>query len=127
MKEPKYRRVTITEAAEGEGKFIRHSAARSQYGHVVVRLEPNARGKGIEIISEVRGGAVPEEYIKPVTDAVREALHGGVVPGCRVVDVVVRVVGGSSHQMDSSEIAFKMAAIFALKDALKGTDPVVIE
>src|SRR5438105_1721028 len=118
MKDPKDRRATITRAAEGEGKFIRRSGGKGQYGHVVVKIAPNGWGKGIEVVSEIPGSAIPEEYIQPMTYGIREAL-AGVVEGHPLDDIVVRVVGGSSHQTDSSEIAFKLAAIFATKDAIK--------
>ena len=123
MKEPRYRRVTITEAATGEGKFSRPG----NYGHVVVKIEPTARGKGVEILSEIAGAALPEGYVKSASDGVREALLEGAVPGCQVVDVIVRVVGGSCHPTDSSELAFKLAGIFAIKHALKSTDLAAIE
>jgi elongation factor G len=99
MKAPRYRRATIAETAKGEGKFSRPG----HYGHVVVRIEPSARGKGVEVLSDIAGAAIPEGYVKSASDGVREALHGGAVPGCRVVDVVVHVVGGSCHPTDSSE------------------------
>jgi len=126
-------RATITKVAEGEGKFIRDSGGRNHYGHVKVKVEPNGRGKGVEIVSQVAVSAIPAEYTRSVTKGVREALNGGIVigrpavDGCRVVDIIVRVVDGSFHQTDSNELAFTMAGIFATKDALKKAAPIVIE
>ena len=127
MKDPEHRRSTITKAADGEGKFIRNSGAQPHYGHVVVRVEPNGRGLGISITKDVSGTAVPERYLKSVADGLNEALRDGVVPGRSVVDIIVRIVGGSFHETESSEIDFKMAAIFALKDAMKNAEPIAIE
>jgi elongation factor G len=117
---------TITRVATGEGRFIRQSGGRGQYGHVIVKIEPNLRGKGIEIISDVSDSAIPAKYIKPVTDAVREALGANGVLGNPVVDIIVRVVDGSFDETDSSDLAFKMAGIFAIKDAVKKADPIMI-
>jgi elongation factor G len=123
----KKHRTTITTIAYGEGKFIRQSGGRGQYGHVKVKIEPNGRGKGVEVISDVSSGVIPTKYIKPVTEGVREALDAGVVDGTPIVDIVVHIVDGSFDESDSSEIAFKMAAIFALKDAMKKANPIMIE
>jgi elongation factor G len=100
---------------------------------VIVKVEPNGRGKGIEIITDMRSGAIPAEFIKHAARGVREALAGGMVIGHPsvddhlVVDIVVRVIDGSFHETDSSELAFLMAGIFAVKDAVKKADPIVIE
>jgi elongation factor G len=120
-------RETVTKAAEGEGKFIRQSGGRGQYGHACVTLAPNERGKGVEIENKIVGGTIPKEYIPAVIDGVEEAIKGGVLAGYPVVDVKVAVVDGSFHEVDSSELAFKMAGIFALKDAAKKANPILLE
>ena len=120
-------RETVTKAAEGEGKFIRQSGGKGQYGHACVTLEPNARGKGVEIENKIVGGAIPKEYIAPVIDGIEEAIKGGVLAGYPVVDVKVAIVDGTYHEVDSSELAFKMAGIFAFKDAAKKANPILLE
>src|SRR5437660_7770241 len=120
-------RETVTKFAEGEGKFIRQSGGRGQYGHACVTLAPNERGKGVEIEDEIVGGAIPREYIPAVIDGVEEAIAGGVLAGYPMVDVKVQVVDGTFHEVDSSELAFKMAGIFALKDAAKTANPILLE
>jgi elongation factor G len=120
-------RETVTKAAEGEGKFIRQSGGRGQYGHAMITLAPNERGKGVEIENKIVGGAIPKEYIPAVIDGVEEAIAGGVLAGYPVVDVKVEVVDGTFHEVDSSELAFKMAGIFALKDAAKKAHPILLE
>jgi len=120
-------RETITKPAEGEGKFIRQSGGRGQYGHACVTIEPNQRGKGVEILNEIVGGAIPKEYISPVIDGIEEAIKGGVLAGYPMVDVKVAIVDGTFHEVDSSELAFKMAGIFALKDAVKKAHAILLE
>jgi len=120
-------RETITLAAEGEGKFIRQSGGRGQYGHALIQLEPNLRGQGIEIVNRVVGGTIPKEYIPAVQDGIEEAIAGGVLAGYPMVDVKVAIVDGSFHEVDSSELAFKMAGIFALKDACKRAGAILLE
>jgi elongation factor G len=120
-------RETVTKAAEGEGKFIRQSGGKGQYGHACVTLEPNARGKGVEIENKIVGGAIPKEYIAPVIDGIEEAIKGGVLAGFPVVDVKVAIVDGTYHEVDSSELAFKMAGIFAFKDAAKKANAILLE
>jgi elongation factor G len=120
-------RETVTKAADGEGKFIRQSGGKGQYGHVLVKIEPNEKGKGIEVINEIVGGAIPKEFIKPSTDGILEGANNGVVAGYPVVDVKVRIVAGTFHEVDSSELAFKMAGIFAFKDAMKKATPILLE
>jgi elongation factor G len=120
-------RETVTKAAEGEGKFIRQSGGKGQYGHACVTLAPNGRGKGVEIENKIVGGAIPKEYIAPVIDGIEEAIKGGVLAGYPVVDVKVAIVDGTYHEVDSSELAFKMAGIFALKDAAKKANPILLE
>jgi elongation factor G len=120
-------RETITKAADGEGKFIRQSGGKGQYGHVVVKMEPNEKGKGVEVINETVGGSIPKEFIKPATDGLLEGANNGVIAGFPVVDAIIRIVDGSFHEVDSSEMAFKMAGIFAFKDAMKKANPILLE
>ncbi|MBW8781982.1 MAG: elongation factor G [Verrucomicrobia bacterium] len=120
-------RETITVAAEGEGKFIRQSGGKGQYGHVVVKIEPNEKGKGVEVLNETVGGSIPKEFIKPATEGIVEAANNGVVAGYPVVDVIVRIIDGSFHEVDSSEMAFKMAGIFGFKEAMKAAKPILLE
>jgi elongation factor G len=120
-------RETVARAADGEGKFIRQSGGKGQYGHVVVKIEPNEKGKGVEVINEVVGGAIPKEFIKPATDGIYEGANNGTVAGYPVVDVIVRIVDGSFHEVDSSELAFKMAGIFGFKEAMKKANPILLE
>jgi elongation factor G len=120
-------RETITKAAEGEGKFIRQSGGRGQYGHCMITIEPNERGKGVEVENKIVGGAIPKEYIPAVISGVNEAVAGGVLAGYTMVDIKVAVVDGTFHEVDSSELAFKMAGIFALKDAVKKANPILLE
>jgi elongation factor G len=120
-------RETVTKAAEGEGKFIRQSGGRGQYGHACITLQPNERGKGVEIENKIVGGAIPKEYVPAVVDGVEEAIKGGVLANYPMVDVKVAIVDGTFHEVDSSELAFKMAGIFALKDAVKKANPILLE
>jgi elongation factor G len=120
-------RETITKTAKGEGKFVRQSGGRGQYGHAVIEMEPNEKGEGIEVINEIVGGVIPREYIKPTQDGIMEGSHNGVVAGYPVIDFKVRIVDGSFHEVDSSEMAFKMAGIFAFKEAMKNAGPALLE
>jgi len=120
-------RETVTAPADGEGKFIRQSGGKGQYGHVVLKIEPNEKGKGVEVVNETVGGSIPKEFIKPATEGILEAANNGVVAGYPVVDVIVRLVDGSFHEVDSSEMAFKMAGIFGFKDAMKAAKPILLE
>lgn len=120
-------RETITRAAEGEGKFIRQSGGRGQYGHALITLAPNERGKGVEVENKIIGGAIPKEYIPAVIDGIHEGISGGVLAGFPMVDVKVSVVDGTYHEVDSNELAFKMAGIFALKDAAKKAGGILLE
>jgi elongation factor G len=120
-------RETITKEADGEGKFIRQSGGRGQYGHALVKIQPNEKGKGIEVENEIVGGAIPKEYIPAVIDGIEEAIKSGVYAGYQVIDVKVQVVDGTFHEVDSNELAFKMAGIFALKDAFKKAGPILLE
>lgn len=120
-------RETITKAAEGEGKFIRQSGGRGQYGHACVEIEPNEKGKGIEIENKIVGGTIPKEYVPAVINGIEEACRTGVYAGYQVIDVKIAVTDGSFHEVDSNELAFKMAGIFALKDAFKQAGPIILE
>jgi elongation factor G len=120
-------RETITKQAEGEGKFIRQSGGRGQYGHACITVAPNEKGKGVEVVDEIVGGTIPKEYIPAVIDGIEEAIKSGVYAGYQVIDIKVEVVDGSFHEVDSNELAFKMAGIFALKDAFKKAGPILLE
>jgi elongation factor G len=120
-------RETFKKALESEGKFIKQSGGRGQYGHVWLKLEPQPSGKGYEFVDAIKGGRVPREYIPAVQKGVVEALQDGVLAGYPVVDVKVTLFDGSYHEVDSNENAFKMAAIFAFKDGMRGAQPVLLE
>ena len=120
-------RETITGKAEGEGKFIRQSGGRGQYGHACIKVEPHEKGKGVEILNEIVGGAIPREYIPAVINGIEEACKGGVYAGYQVIDIKVEIVDGSFHEVDSNELAFRMAGIFAMKDAFKKANPILLE
>jgi elongation factor G len=120
-------RETITKPADGEGKLIKQSGGRGQYGHVIIDITPNERGKGIVVENKVVGGNIPKEYIPACKKGVEEGLLNGVVNGARVIDVIVNITDGSYHDVDSNELAFKMAAIFAVKDAMKKAGPILLE
>ncbi|MGO8696992.1 MAG: elongation factor G [Limisphaerales bacterium] len=120
-------RETITAASEGEGKYIRQSGGRGQYGHACIKVAPAARGKGVEILNKIVGGAIPKEYIPAVISGIEEATKSGVYAGYQVIDLTVEIVDGTFHEVDSNELAFKMAGIFALKDAFKKASPILLE
>jgi elongation factor G len=120
-------RETITKNATGEGKLIKQSGGRGQYGHVVVRVEPRERGKGVQIENKIVGGAIPKEYIPAVKKGIEESVSNGVVGGYQVIDFYVEIVDGSYHDVDSNELAFKLAAIFAMKDAFKKGVSILLE
>ena len=118
---------TILAPADGEGKLIKQSGGRGQYGHVIIKIAPNARGKGITIESKVVGGNIPKDYIPACIKGLKEATLNGVIGGYPVIDIHIDIVDGSYHDVDSNELAFKMAAIFSLKDALKKANPILLE
>jgi elongation factor G len=120
-------RETILSSTDGEGKFIRQSGGKGQYGHVRIKLEPLPRGTGIEVVNKIAGGVLPQEFIKPAMDGVKEAALNGTVAGYPVVDFKVTLFDGSFHDVDSSELAFKMAGIFAFRDAMQKADPILLE
>ena len=119
-------RETITSNAEGVGKFIRQSGGKGQYGHAEIKLEANP-GKGEEIINEIVGGVIPKEFIKPTIEGIKDAAKNGTIAGYPVIDYKVSIVFGSFHEVDSNEMAFKMAGIFAFKDAMKDAKPILLE
>ncbi len=118
---------TIRKKATGEGKFIRQTGGRGQYGHAIIEIEPLERGKGFEFINDIVGGVIPKEFIPAVEKGIKEAMEGGILAGYPVVDVKVRLYDGSYHEVDSSEIAFQIAGSMAFKDAAKKADPVLLE
>jgi elongation factor G len=120
-------RETITKKATGEGKLIKQSGGRGQYGHVVVNVEPRERGQGITVENKIVGGAIPKEYIPAVKKGIAESLSNGVIGGYPVIDFYVEIVDGSYHDVDSNELAFKLAAIFAMKDAFKKGNSILLE
>lgn len=118
---------TIKKLAEGEGKYIRQTGGRGQYGHALLRIEPMGRGEGFEFKSEIKGGSIPQEYISPIEKGVKEKMENGIIAGFPVVDMKVAVYDGSYHDVDSSEIAFKIAGSMALEDAFRKADPILLE
>ncbi|MGA7985167.1 MAG: elongation factor G [Burkholderiales bacterium] len=120
-------RETFKKSLESEGKFIKQSGGRGQYGHVWLKLEPQPAGKGYEFVDAIKGGSVPREFIPAVQKGVLEALQDGVLAGYPVVDVKATLFDGSFHEVDSNENAFKMAAIFAFKDGMRSATPVLLE
>ncbi len=122
-----YRETIRKDGVEAEGKFIRQTGGRGQYGHVWVRLSQNEQGKGFEFINSIKGGVVPSEYINPVRKGIEEALNNGVIAGYPVVDVKVELYDGSYHDVDSSELAFGIAGSMAVQEGVKKAGPVILE
>ncbi len=118
---------TITKAVDVEGKFVRQSGGRGQYGHVKIRIEPKERGTGYEFVNQIVGGVIPKEYIPAVDAGIREAMLNGVLGGYPVLDVKVTLYDGSYHEVDSSEMAFKIAGSMAFKEGMKKGNPVLLE
>jgi len=118
---------TITTSAEAEGKYIRQSGGRGQYGHVVIKLEPKKRGEGFEFVDKIKGGIIPKEFIPSVEKGVREALKKGVLAGYPLVDLKVSLFDGSFHEVDSSDFAFRTAGEIALKEGAKKANPTLLE
>jgi elongation factor G len=118
---------SVTDVAKGEGRYIRQSGGRGQYGHVKIRIEPVDKGEGFEFENEIVGGVIPREFIGPVESGVREAMEGGVLAGYPLEDLKVILYDGSFHDVDSSELAFKIAGSIALKDAVKKANPILLE
>ena len=122
-----YRETATQEARNVEGKFVRQSGGRGQYGHAVINMYPQEAGKGYEFENKIVGGVVPKEYIPAIDKGIQEALNSGVLAGYPVEDVRVELIDGSYHEVDSSEAAFKVAGSMAIKDALRKSDPVILE
>lgn len=122
-----YRETAGKAVSHAEGKFVRQSGGKGQYGHAVIDLEPQEEGKGYEFVNAIVGGVIPKEYIPSIDKGIREALENGVIAGYPVVDIKVTLVDGSYHEVDSSEAAFKIAGSMAIKDALKKSNPVLLE
>ncbi len=120
-------RETITRAADGEGKLVKQSGGRGQYGHVILAIKPNEKGKGLTIENKVVGGAIPKEYIHAVCKGITESMTNGIIAGYPVIDIHVEILDGSYHDVDSNENAFTMAAIFAMKDGFKKAKSVLLE
>ena len=122
-----YRETAGHAVKHAEGKFVRQSGGRGQYGHAIIDMEPQESGKGYEFVNAIVGGVVPKEYIPSIDKGIQEALESGVIAGYPVVDIKVTLIDGSYHEVDSSEAAFKIAGSMAIKDALKKSDPVLLE
>ena len=120
-------RETIRASSKGEGKFARQTGGKGQYGHVVIEMEPGEPGSGFEFVNKIVGGIVPKEYIKPAESGMRETCESGVIAGYPLIDVKVTMVDGSYHDVDSSEMAFKIAGSMAFKDGVKKCNPVLLE
>jgi len=120
-------RETIRSHSEAEGKYIRQTGGSGNYGHCKIRIEPNQSGKGYEFSSDIKGGTIPKEYIKPIDQVIQEAMQGGVLAGYEMVDVKVSLYDGSYHEVDSNEMAFKIAGSLAFKEAARKAKPVLLE
>jgi len=120
-------RETISQFVDVEGRFVRQSGGRGQYGHVKIKLEPLVQGTGFEFVNGIVGGVIPKEYISPIEQGIREAMQTGVVAGYPVVDLKITLYDGSFHEVDSSEMAFKIAASMALKEGVRKGRPILLE
>jgi elongation factor G len=120
-------RETIKISAEAEGKYIKQSGGKGQYGHCWIKVEPQEPGKGFEFDNKIKGGVIPQEFISPIEKGVKEAMNSGVLAGYPVVDVKATLYDGSFHEVDSSEIAFKIAASMAFQEATRRAKPVILE
>jgi elongation factor G len=120
-------RETISVAAEAEGKFIRQSGGRGEYAHVVIRLTPREVEAGFEFVNAIVGGVIPGQHIKSIEQGIKDAMESGILAGCEVVDIQATVFDGSYHEVDSSDMAFKLAAAEAYKEAARQASPVVLE
>jgi elongation factor G len=118
---------SVTDTAEGEGRYVRQTGGRGQYGHVRIRIEPVTKGEGFLFENAIVGGVIPREFISPVESGIREAMEGGILAGYPLEDLKVTLHDGSSHDVDSSELAFKIAGSIALKDAVKKANPILLE
>jgi elongation factor G len=120
-------RETITADAQAEGKYIKQSGGRGQYGHCLLRIKPLPRGEGVKFVNAIVGGAIPKEFIAPVEKGVREALDNGIIAGFNMVDIEITLYDGSFHDVDSSEIAFKIAGSMAIQSAVRQATPIILE
>jgi elongation factor G len=120
-------RETVRKSAQAEGRFIRQSGGKGQYGHVVIELEPGEKGSGFQFVSKIVGGVIPKEYINPSEQGMKEACESGILAGYPVIDLKATLVDGSFHDVDSSEMAFKIAGSMAIKEAVMKADPVLLE
>jgi elongation factor G len=120
-------RETIRKPCDAEGKYVRQSGGKGQYGHVIIHLEPGELGSGFEFISKIVGGIIPKEYIAPVEQGIKEACESGIIAGYPVIDLKIMLVDGSYHDVDSSEMAFKIAGSMAIRNAVTKASPVVLE
>jgi elongation factor G len=118
---------TITTSVKAEGKFVKQSGGHGQYGHVRIELEPQERNKGFEFVEAVKGGAIPKNFIRPIETGIKEAMETGVLAGFPVIDIKATLYDGSYHEVDSSEIAFKMAGSMALRDGVRKANPILLE
>jgi elongation factor G len=120
-------RETVRKSVKAEGKHIRQSGGKGQYGHVVIQLEPGEAGTGFEFVSKIVGGSIPKEYISPAEQGMKEACESGILAGYPVIDIKATLVDGSFHDVDSSEMAFKIAGSLAIKEAVMKASPVLLE
>jgi elongation factor G len=120
-------RETIKTNAQAEGKYIKQSGGRGQYGHCWIKVEPQEAGKGFEFVDEIKGGAIPQEYIAPIGKGIKEAMDNGVLAGYPMVDIKATVYDGSFHDVDSSEAAFRIAGSMAFKEASRRANPIIME
>ena len=120
-------RETITQPSDGEGKYIKQSGGRGQYGHVLIRISPKDRGTGYEFVNDITGGTIPKEYIEPTNKGIKESLERGFLAGFPMSDIQVSLYDGSYHEVDSSELSFKMAGSLAMRNAVSKAKPVLIE
>jgi elongation factor G len=118
---------TLTKPAEGEGRYIKQTGGRGQYGHAKIRLVPREAGAGFEFVNDIVGGVIPREYIKPIEEGIKEAMTTGVLAGYPVDDLTVELYDGSYHDVDSNEMAFKVAGSMAFKDAAHKAGPALLE
>ena len=120
-------RETIRKAVDAEGKYIKQSGGKGQYGHCRIKLEPQEPGKGYEFVNNIVGGVIPKEYIEPINNGIKEASQNGVLAGYETVDFKITLYDGSYHDVDSSEMAFKIAGSMAFKEGARKADPVLLE
>ena len=118
---------TIRGNAEAEGKYIRQSGGRGQYGHAKIKIKPLERGKGFVFVNQIKGGVIPQEFIAPIEKGIKEAMDRGIIAGYPMTDLEVTLFDGSYHDVDSSEAAFKIAGSMALQEAAKNASPVILE